>query len=131
MPAQFQAYYASKSIKHYANIIGQFSRILMKMQCARQQCCTTSTHRKLLLHFISKTLWCYYFHCFLTDYSHFMEIRSRYSNRAVTYFNTAVRKCKSNPKQPSGKKECGPQKGYGEKRCEIQGGGREMAVMVG
>ena len=26
---------------------------------------------------------------------------------------------------------CGPQKGYGEKRCEIQGGGQEMAVMVG
>ena len=29
------------------------------------------------------------------------------------------------------KNECGPQKGYGEKRCEIQGGGQEMAVMVG
>ena len=29
------------------------------------------------------------------------------------------------------KKECGPDKGYGEKRCEIQGGGQEMAVMVG
>ena len=28
------------------------------------------------------------------------------------------------------KKQCGPQKGYGEKRCEIQGGGQEMAVMV-
>ena len=26
---------------------------------------------------------------------------------------------------------CGPQKGYGEKRCEIQGRGQEMAVMVG
>ena len=26
---------------------------------------------------------------------------------------------------------CGPQKGYGEKRCEIQGGSQEMAVMVG
>ena len=25
----------------------------------------------------------------------------------------------------------GPQKGYGEKRREIQGGGQEMAVMVG
>ena len=37
----------------------------------------------------------------------------------------------SNPKQPNCKKECGPQKGYGEKRCEIQGGGQEMAVMVG
>ena len=29
------------------------------------------------------------------------------------------------------KKECGLEKGYGEKRCEIQGGGQEMAVMVG
>ena len=29
------------------------------------------------------------------------------------------------------KKECSPEKGYGEKRCEIQGGGQEMAVMVG
>ena len=29
------------------------------------------------------------------------------------------------------KKECGPQKGYGEKRYEIQGGSPEMAVMVG
>ena len=29
------------------------------------------------------------------------------------------------------KKECAPQKGYGEKRCEIQGGSQEMAVMVG
>ena len=38
---------------------------------------------------------------------------------------------KSNPKQPSCKKECGPEKGYGEKGCEIQGGGQEMAVMVG
>ena len=27
--------------------------------------------------------------------------------------------------------ECGPEKGYDEKRCEIQGGGQEMAVMVG
>ena len=29
------------------------------------------------------------------------------------------------------KKECGPEKGYGEKSREIQGGGQEMAVMVG
>ena len=29
------------------------------------------------------------------------------------------------------KKVCGPQKGYGEKRCEIQGGGQEITVMVG
>ena len=37
----------------------------------------------------------------------------------------------SNQKQPSCKKRCGPQKGHGEKRCEIQDGGQEMAVMVG
>ena len=37
----------------------------------------------------------------------------------------------SNQKQHSCKKRCGPQKGHGEKRCEIQGGGQEMAVMVG
>ena len=29
------------------------------------------------------------------------------------------------------KKECGPQKGQGEKRCEIQGGSQEMAVIIG
>ena len=37
----------------------------------------------------------------------------------------------SNQKQPSCKKRCGPQKGHGEKKREIQGGGQEMAVMVG
>ena len=37
----------------------------------------------------------------------------------------------SNQKQPNCKKRCGPQKCHGEKRCEIQGGGQEMAVMVG
>ena len=35
------------------------------------------------------------------------------------------------PKQPSCKKRVRPQKGQDEKRCEIQGGGQEMAVMVG
>ena len=29
------------------------------------------------------------------------------------------------------KKECGPQEGQGEKRCEIQAGSQEMAMMVG
>jgi len=37
---------------------------------------------------------------------------------------------KSSPKQPSYKKVCGPQENHCEKRCEIQGGGQEMAVMV-
>jgi len=40
---------------------------------------------------------------------------------------------KSNPKQPSCKKSVWPQKGHydSEKRCEIQGGSQEIAVMVG
>ena len=37
----------------------------------------------------------------------------------------------SNQKQPSCKKRYGLQKSQDEKRCEIQGGGQEMAVMVG
>ena len=37
----------------------------------------------------------------------------------------------SNQKQLSCKKRCGPQKGHGKKRCEIQGDGQEMAMMVG
>jgi len=31
---------------------------------------------------------------------------------------------------PAVKKVCGPQEDHCEKRCEIQGGGQEMAVMV-
>jgi len=39
---------------------------------------------------------------------------------------------KFNPKQPSCKKKlCSPQECHCEKRCEIQGSGQEMAVMVG
>ena len=30
---------------------------------------------------------------------------------------------------PAIKRGCGPQEGYCEKRCEIQGGSQEMAVM--
>jgi len=38
----------------------------------------------------------------------------------------------SNPKTAQlQKRVCGPQEGHCEKRCEIQGGGQEMAVMVG
>jgi len=32
---------------------------------------------------------------------------------------------------PAVKKVCSPEEGHCEKRCEIQGGGQEMAVMVG
>jgi len=32
---------------------------------------------------------------------------------------------------PSIRKVCGPQESHCEKRCEIQGGGKEMAVMMG
>jgi len=38
---------------------------------------------------------------------------------------------KSNPKQPSCKKKCPAPKRPLWKKCEIQGGGQEMAVMVG
>ena len=37
----------------------------------------------------------------------------------------------SKPKQPSYKKKCAPKKAKVKKRCEIQGGSQEMAVMVG
>ena len=58
------------------------------------------------------------------------EKKSPKAGLSLGYTNT--KKVKSNPKQLScRKKECGPEKGYGEKRCEIQGGGQEMAVMVG
>jgi len=36
-----------------------------------------------------------------------------------------------NKNSPAAKTVCGPQEGHCEKRCEIQGGGQEMAVMVG
>jgi len=42
-----------------------------------------------------------------------------------------TKEVKSNPKQPSCKKRVRPQIGHCEKRCEIQGGSQEMAVMVG
>jgi len=38
---------------------------------------------------------------------------------------------KSNPKQPSCKKKCAAPKKAIVKKSEIQGGGQEMAVMVG
>jgi len=41
-----------------------------------------------------------------------------------------VQDIKYNPKQHSCK-VCNPQEGHCEKRFEIQGGGQEMAVMVG
>ena len=39
-----------------------------------------------------------------------------------------ISKLKKSTESSCKKKECGPQ---GEKRCEIQGGGQEMAVMIG
>jgi len=49
---------------------------------------------------------------------------------AIFYLHS-MQKVKSNPKQPSCKKKRVAQKGHSEKRCEMQGGGQEMAVMVG
>ena len=47
-------------------------------------------------------------------------------------FDTYMTACNDylNQNSQAVKKECGPQKGQDEKRCEIQGGGQEMAVMV-
>jgi len=48
---------------------------------------------------------------------------------AICYLHSMeLQKVKSDPKQ---QKSLRPQKGHCEKRCEIQGGGQEMAVMVG
>ena len=84
-------------------------------------------------------------HCLsnLTDHTFLMEpISLQYTNFSDNTYNAylkcccwlnCVQYCNKNLIQNSQavKKECGPQKGYGEKRCEIQGGGQEMAVMVG
>ena len=57
--------------------------------------------------------------CIFSFYKHFTFIRVTAVLEYLIQNSQAV------------KKECGPEKGYGEKRCEIQGGGQEMAVMVG
>ena len=64
--------------------------------------------------------------------------RSIYSNRTVSYvivllelLTVLLEYIDLIQNSQAVKKVCGPQKGYGEKRCEIQGGGQEMAVMVG
>ena len=49
---------------------------------------------------------------------------------SVSYILIVLWLLLSNPKEPNCKKGCGPQKGYGEKKSEIQGDGQEMAVMV-
>jgi len=46
----------------------------------------------ILLHFIFKNIKYNLTNHLLVVYSQFAEIRSRYSNRAVTYFNTTVGK---------------------------------------
>ena len=64
---------------------------------------------------------------------HICVYSSSVRNYVVQYANTDVlhictRYYNLNQNSQAVKKECGPQ---GEKRCEIQGGGQEMAVMVG
>jgi len=44
---------------------------------------------------------------------------------------SSIKTTLSNPKQPSCKKVCSPKNAIVKKRCEIQDGGQEMAVMVG
>ena len=50
------------------------------------------------------------------------EVRRNFSHTVIKYIGNL------NQNSQAVKKECGRQ---GEKRCEIQGGGQEMAVMVG
>ena len=47
------------------------------------------------------------------------------NNHFITYSNSYL-----NQNSQAVKKECGPQNGQDEKRCEMQGGDQEMAVMV-
>ena len=55
----------------------------------------------------------------------FTDVSVQYLNNSCCYNDYLIQNSQAV------KKVCGPQKGYGEKRCEIQGGGQEMAVMVG
>ena len=51
---------------------------------------------------------------------------------AICQLCSIQKEVKSNPKNNQAvKKVCGPQESHCEKRCEIQGGSQEMAVMVG
>ena len=59
------------------------------------------------------------------------HLKSEVPISVAPIIGSVIGKTISNQKQPSCKKRCAPQKGHGEKRCEIQGGGQEMAVMVG
>ena len=77
--------------------------------CKQQICCTDSTQRGELI-FDGKLSWVKIVLCHYTNM--FCKVNLIQNSQAV-------------------KKVCGPQKGYGEKRCEIQGGGQEMAVVVG
>ena len=71
------------------------------------------------------------FSFFLSIYSRCGAPASWAARHTIVCLDLAKQQVLSNQKQPSCKKRCGSQKGHGEKRCEIQGGGQEMAVMVG
>ena len=64
------------------------------------------------------------FFCVLVKYYYCMQFGGHY-----IVFNDVYNNLNQNSKAV--KKKCGPQKGQGEKRCEIQGGSQEMTVMVG
>jgi len=51
---------------------------------------------------------------------------------AICQLCSIQKEVKPNPKTAQLQKKCvEPHEGHCEKRCEIQGGGQEMAVMVG
>ena len=54
-----------------------------------------------------------------------------YKGKIATIDGIMKKKWNLIPKQPSCKKKCvSPKKAIVKKRCEIQGGGQEMAVMI-
>ena len=57
--------------------------------------------------------------CFSSD-----KVAGSMDNSDIVYYNLIKN-------SQAVKKGAAPKKGHGEKRCEIQGGGQEMAVMVG
>ena len=81
------------------------------------------TAKIVLFHQGSKELWkCE--NCVSCQYTHGCYALASWAARHTTVCLDLIQNSQAV------KKECGPQKGYGEKRCEIQGGGQEMAVMV-
>ena len=106
------------------------SPYLLTKLCALKSCFVKFSHICTLL--IKSEIFEVFSICFIFSSSCGKEKKINLKNPKADLWGIQIQKeVKSNPKQPSCKKECGPQKDYGEKRCKILGGGQEMAVMVG